>query len=98
MGNLAIDYWYKALLVIGTCVLIVSLSTEMKGVENSVVQLISLGSIFIGLGEWINHPLQVRLVPGAQISGYPRKNYASGNALDTLGVIFVFIGVVKIFY
>jgi len=97
LGNLAIDYWYKALLVIGTCVLIASLSTEMKGVENCVVQLISLGGIFIGLGEWVNHPLQEVLVPRGKLTGYPRKNKAGGNALDTLGVILVIIGVVKIF-
>ncbi len=39
LANLTIDYWYKAVLVIGTGVLIAALSIEMKGVENSVVQL-----------------------------------------------------------
>ena len=98
LANLAIDYWYKAVLVIATCVLIASLSVEMKGVENCVVQLIALGAIFIGLGEWINHPLQTRLIPGAKITGHPRRNKLGGNLLDALGVVLILIGVVKIFY
>ena len=98
LGNLVIDFWYKALLAIGTCVLIASLSIEMKGVENCVVQLISLVCILIGLGEWINHPLQEVLYPRGKLTGYPRKNKIGGNTLDILGIIFVIIGVVKIFY
>lgn len=95
LGNLKIDNWYKALLVIGSCVFLVSLSTEVKGIENSVVQLISLGCILFGLGEWINHPYQEIIVPGGKISGYPRKNKVGGIVFDIIGIIFVIFGVIK---
>jgi len=95
LANLKIDYWYKALLVIGACVLIVSLSVEMKGVDNSVVQLVSLGAILIGIGEWINHPLRTTVVPGWIGTSYPRINTWSGNLFDLTGVICVSVGIVK---
>ncbi len=97
LANLKIDYWYKALLVIAAFVLPFSLFVETKGVQNSVVQLLSLGSILIGIGEWINHPLQVRLGLGFKISGHARINKWPGNLCDLAGVIFVLIGVAKVF-
>ena len=97
LSNLLIDYWYKAVLVMAICTLIVSLSVETKGVENCVVQLISLGAIFIGLGEWINHPLQTRLIPGAKITGHPRVNKVGGNLFDLLGLVFIIVGIIRIF-
>jgi len=97
LSNLKIDYWYKALLVLASCVLIVSLSVEMKGVKNCVVQLFSLGAVFIGIGEWMNHPLQTRIVPGYKITGHPRINTFGGSALDLLGLVLLIIGIVKIF-
>jgi len=96
LANLKLEYWCKALLAIGACVLIVSLSVEMKGVDNSIVQLVSLGAILIGLGEWINHPLQVRVVAGLKISGHGRINTWSGNLFDVIGVLCASIGILKI--
>ena len=97
LSNLKIDRWYKALLVLAACVLIVSLSVEMKGVQNSVVQLISLGAIFVGIGEWINHPLQQKIGPGFKIAAYPRINTFGGNLFDFAGVVLIIVGAVRIF-
>lgn len=96
LSNLKIDYWYKALLVVGACVLLVSLSVEMKGIKNSVVQLISLGAICIGFGEWINHPFQAAIGIGYKISGYPRKNKLGGNLFDLLGLFMILGGFAKL--
>jgi len=97
LANLTIDYWYKALLVIATCVFIVSLSVEMKGIENSVVQLMSLGAMFIGMGEWINHPCQVRVVPGFKITSFARLSCWFGYAWDITGLVLLIVGIVKLF-
>lgn len=97
LANLKIDYWYKALLAIGVCVLILSLSLEMKGVQNSVVQLVSLGAILVGIGEWINHPLQERGGHGFKVSGHRRINTDPGNVCDLAGIILASVGIVKIF-
>ncbi|MFC1453812.1 hypothetical protein ACFLQL_01380 [Verrucomicrobiota bacterium] len=97
LSSLKIDYWYKALLVLASCTLLVSLSVEMKGVENCVVQLISLSAIFIGIGEWMNHPLQTRITPGYKITGYPRINTFGGNSFDLVGLLLLIVGIIKIF-
>lgn len=97
LSKLKIDYWYKAVLVTSTCVLIVSLTVELKGVENSAVQLISLGCVFWGLGEWINHPYQEKIGIGFKISGHPRNGSGAGYAFDLFGWILILIGIVKVF-
>lgn len=95
LSNLAIDYWYKAVLVIATCVLIAALSVEMQGVENNVVQLLAMGLILVGLGEWINHPLQVSIAPAYKITSYRRSSSFGGNLLDLIGVVLMVIGFVQ---
>lgn len=94
LSSLKIDYWYKMLPVIGTITLIVGLTVEVKGVSNTLVQLVSIGVIFIGIGEWINHPLQTDIGPGYKITSYNRVNTVSGNAWDFLGVALIVYGLV----
>lgn len=43
LSSLKIDYWYKMLPVIGTVTLIVGLTVGVKGVSNTLVQLVSIG-------------------------------------------------------
>lgn len=57
LSKLKIDYWYHAIMVVSIVILIVAFTVKLEGVNNSLVQLVSLGSFFIGLGKWINHPL-----------------------------------------
>lgn len=85
LQSLKIDYWYKAVLVISTVLLVIALTVPLQGVKNSIVALICLGGVFIGLGEWINHPLQTAVGYGYKITGYPRK-------VTFLGTIFVLFG------
>ncbi|WP_132703599.1 hypothetical protein [Reinekea marinisedimentorum] len=82
---LKIDYWYKAVLVICTALLIICLTVPLQGVSNPIASLICIGGIFIGLGEWINHPLQTSVGNGFQITGHPRR-------FNFLGSVFVLIG------
>jgi hypothetical protein len=87
LQSLKIDYWYKAVLAISAVLLLVALTTPLQGVKNSVVSIICLGGVFVGLGEWINHPYQEAIHHGYKISGYPRKD-------NLLGTLFVFLGLV----
>lgn len=57
----------------------------------------------MGIGEWVNHPLQTALMPpsiyspgGGIIRGHPRKANALGTAFDLLGAILVGVAVYKI--
>jgi len=52
LSKISINDWYKILPVLGAAVLILALTVELVGVKNTAVQLISLGAIFIGIGEW----------------------------------------------
>jgi hypothetical protein len=80
-------------------------TVELKGVENSIVQLISLGALLLGIGEWINHPLQTKIMPpnayyapgGAKITSYNRKPCFLGSLFNILGFVIIFIGVCKLF-
>ena len=54
--------------------------------------LISLGAFFIGLGEWVNHPLQTGLLPASAhhpagvLTAHPRSN-------KPIGLLFVLLGI-----
>lgn len=103
LNGLKIDYWYKAVLVVAVGFLALSLTIEFKGVENGHVALISLGCALIGLGEWINHPLQQAIMapsldyPGwGKLSGYPRRNTLLGNLLLIGGIALGGLGVYRL--
>lgn len=85
LSTLKIDYWYKILPVIGTITLILGLTVDIKGISNILVQLISVGVIFIGIGEWINHPLQTKVGMGFKITSYNRINTFAGNVWGLIG-------------
>jgi hypothetical protein len=89
LSSIKIDYWYKILPVIGTVTLIIGLTMDVKGVSNILVQLVSVGIIFIGIGEWINHPLQTKVGPGFKIASYKRVNTFAGNTWDLIGICII---------
>ena len=86
LSNLKIDRWYKILPVIGAVTLVLSLTVEMKVSDNLTVLVASIGVILFGIGEWINHPLQVRMVGAYKITSYNRVNTFWGNLWSMFGV------------
>lgn len=102
LEKLVIDYWYKAIAVAGLFVLVLSLTVNLVNIDNNVVQLLSLGAFFIGLGEWVNHPLQTSLIPASalypagKLTGHPRNSSFSGILLDLIGVVLIGIGIYKL--
>ena len=60
------------------------------------------GITVLGLGEWINHPLQQRIMPSnflgyiVKTSGYPRRSTFIGVVFDVISVILFIIGGVRI--
>lgn len=105
LQSLVADYWYKAMVVAGVFVLAISLVFEIKGVQNVTVQQLSFGIALIGIGEWINHPLQTRLflpsvyIPrGGIATSYNRSPCLLGSLFDILGFIVVCIGFHGLFH
>lgn len=86
LSTLKIDYWYKIFPAIGTITLVLGLTVEIKDIENTLLQLISVGVIFIGIGEWINHPFQAQVGANYKITSYNRINTFAGNLWDFLGI------------
>ena len=100
---LKVESWYHVFVLLGAAGIIASLTIELKGIGNIHALLLSLGVFFIGIGEWINHPLQTKLMPpnvfapgGGVISGHPRNASLLGSLFDLLGIALVALGLYKI--
>lgn len=89
LSGLKLDYWHKLLPLLGVITLIIGLTVDVKGVANSFVQLVSLGVIFVGIGEWINHLLRIKMAPDFKFTSYNKKNTFAGNAWNLFGVTFI---------
>ncbi len=96
LSSLKIDYWYKAVLVFGATLLVLSLTVPFHGVPNREVALLSSGLAIFGLGEWINHPLRTIIrqpdinYPGwLKCEGHPWKPSTLGIMLDIVGLALI---------
>ena len=99
---LKIDYWYHVFVLLGAAGTIASLIFDIKGITNKQALLLSLGCLFIGIGEWINHPIQTISVPpranhpGGILTGHPRNPDLLGSLFDIMGFILIATAVYKI--
>ncbi len=108
MGNepktwLKVEHWYHLFVALGATGALVALTLDVKGITNIQALLLSLGLMFVGVGEWINHPLQTRLMPptaltpgGGIITGHPRSNSILGVLFDVLGMGLLALAIYKI--
>ena len=92
MKGLAIDYWYKALLVVSVGVMLLALTVPLQ-VPNVSVLLMSAGGFAHSLGQWINHPYQERIGAGFKISSRNRQATFSGVLLELAGLALACAGV-----
>ncbi len=85
LKNMKIDYWYKALTVVGAALFVFNGTSFFDRYPVVPLGFLSSGIFFIGLGEWINHPLIVRFIgPGVWTRGYSRvKIFERWKAIDT---------------
>lgn len=85
LAKLKLDYWYKVVILIAFSVFLANGGGYLKEYPTIPTALISLGSMFIGLGEWKNHPLQTVVYSHGVGSSHPRK-------FSFIGSVFVFVG------
>ena len=96
------SYFFILLLIAGGVLLIFSFYTAEEGQYFSGLQQIAMGITLIGIGEWINHPLQ------KSIAYKDRKNFifhhithrkrspnGIGNILEIIGVLMIFTGLAE---
>lgn len=103
LKNLELRDWYHIMIVIGFTLLLLSLTIQLIGVDNNVIQLASVGLITYGLGEVINHPYQERidfLPDGTPLhgKGYKRKNNLLGLFFILIAIIFFSLSAYKLIF
>ena len=94
LNNLKLDVWYRAVFYVGTLCLIISLFIEVKGVTNGQLQLLSLGAVCLGIGEWKNHKVASWIKPANAYTGGPALMTAPVRSPDIVGTIFNILGVI----
>ncbi|EKN3386059.1 TPA: hypothetical protein ACTR19_001324 [Yersinia enterocolitica] len=103
LSKLALDHWYKVLIAAGSFVFVLNGTGVLEAYPTAATALISLGCVLWGIGEWINHPYQEKLVLdatgriSAKISGYRRNARLAGIVFDISGLGLIAFGIYKLF-
>jgi hypothetical protein len=90
------------LIVVSVVVFLLSGAGILKAFPTAATALISLGGFWIGMGEWVNHPLQTSFLgpnayrPSGVLTGYPRQTKPLGNVFVLLGAILIVFGLFKL--
>ncbi|MDJ0621436.1 MAG: hypothetical protein QNJ17_00640 [Desulfocapsaceae bacterium] len=94
-----LSYFFILLLLAGVVLLIFSFVTAEEGKYFGGLQQIAMGITLIGLGEWINHPLQKSVAVEdkknfifQRIKHRKRRPNGIGNLLEIVGLLLVFTG------
>jgi hypothetical protein len=103
LARLKLKAWYHALVAISGAGIIASLTIQTKGITNGQALLIFGGGFFIGVGEWINHPLKMTVLPpdnqrgisGMETRSWLRHPQPIGSILDILGFVLIGISIYK---
>lgn len=95
LKNLALDYWYKMLVLVSVIFLITSLTVPIQVIPNSSLALMAVGGFLIGMGEWANHPYQEAVDPYMRfkISGRVRTPCVGGTIAVICGALAVLAGI-----
>ena len=103
LSKLELDYWYKVLMVVSVVVFLLAGSGVLKALPVAPTILISIGAFFVGLGEWINHPLQTGFLapnayrPSGVVTSHPRSNKFIGVGFLLLGLVLILWGIFRLF-
>ena len=98
LSKLALDYWYQVLLVVSVVVFLLVGAGMLKAFPVVPTATIAAGTFFVSLGEWVNHPLQSKILsatayrPGGIITSHPRANSAIGVFFVMLGFLLLVFG------
>lgn len=102
-AGLKIEHWYHAFVWLGILGAAGSAAVELHGIPNREAFLLSIGLFLIGVGEWMNHPLQTKIIRpnvympgGGKVWGHPRKNCGLGVLLDLAGTVLAVTCLVRI--
>lgn len=92
LSKLALDTWYKVLIVIGTFVILLNGANLLPNYPLRETFIIGLGCIIFGIAEWMNHPMHEIIkparygVPTHTITDKGWKPSLIGLLLDVFGI------------
>ena len=102
LKSLKIDYWYKACTALGAVITLAAVIAKVNLGNNLTAFSIGSGLFLLGVGEWINHPLQTGFFrqPGVYttVSGHPRNNSPGGCITALIGIALIACGIVGTVY
>jgi hypothetical protein len=96
LSKLDLDDWYQVLMVVCVIVFLLAGAGILKAFPVAPTAAVSAGGFFVGLGEWINHPLQVAMSAVGVAHGHPRKNSPVGILFLVLGIGLIGFGIYRI--
>lgn len=96
MGGVKLEHWWIGLVVAGIAVL----GAGSIAPDTKVTSAVGLGLLFLGIGEWMNHPSQTRIEGGYgrlwQLTGHPRSPTFLGNAFSLFGIVLLAGGAFRV--
>jgi len=96
LSGLKIDHWWHAFTVVGGAGTIASIALTSPAIPQRDLILLFLSLFLFGVGQWINHPIQMGFHPMGTLTSYPRKTYFTVFALEIAAVVIFSIGVFRI--
>jgi hypothetical protein len=90
LSSLKLDHWYKVIIAVSFTVFLANGCGYLPVYPTKETALLSSGCFFIGLGEWINHPLQTTILPLGIATGHPRNGTAIGYSFVLLGIYLAY--------
>ena len=98
LSGLKVDKWWHAFTAVGGAGFVAAIAVESKTIPQRDLILLSLSLFLFGVGQWINHPKQVQVVPGWKIEGHHRSPYPLGRCLELLGCLIFAVEVCRIVF
>ena len=96
LSGLKLEHWWHAFTVLGGCGMVASLAIRSDCIAQRDAFLFFLAMFLFGVGQWINHPIQQRFIPGGIITGYRRHATFTGVSLEFVGGVIFLIAIVRI--
>ena len=96
LPSFKVDRWWHAFTAIGATGMITSLAADVKFIPQKDALLLFLSFFLFGVGQWINHEREERIIPGFIAYRYNRRSNAFGLLLELLGCVIFSVEICRI--
>jgi hypothetical protein len=96
-SGLKIENWWHAVTIVGGCGVVASSAIPVGDLPRQDVLLFFFGILLFGIGQWINHPIQQRIIPQGIITGYYRNPSKLGVFFEIVGSLLIIAQCVRFY-